>query len=285
MELERIAVLGFGTMGASITQVFAQSGFEVVARDTSEAFLKRGLELIENGPFGINKAVAKSRMTTEQGREILSRINTTLEIKEAVKNADFVVEAVPEDIDLKRRVFAEADSLCPSCTVIVSNTSTLPITFLAAATKRPENFAGMHFFNPPQIMKLVEVIPGLCTTDKTVETVKSAAVKLGKTAVVCKDMPGFIANRIGVLAILEGMRIYEQGAASAMDIDTAMKLGYNWPMGPLELSDMIGLDVLLNVAESIHRITGISSYRPPLILQQLVAAGHFGRKTGRGFYG
>ena len=283
MEL-KIAVLGFGTMGAGITQVFAQSGFTVTARDVSEAFLKRGLDIIENGPFGLKKAIEKSRISEEQAKEILARIRVTLDLAEAVKDADFIIEAVPENIELKKKVFSEVSSLCPEHAIIVSNTSTLSITTLAAATKRPEKVAGMHFFNPPQVMKLVEVIRGLCTSNETVEKVKEIAVKLGKTPVVCKDTPGFIANRVGVLALLEGIRLYEQGIASAKDIDTAMKLGYNWPMGPLELSDLIGLDVLLNVAESLYKETGNSAYMPPLVLRQLAAAGFLGRKTKKGFY-
>jgi len=283
MEL-KIAVLGFGTMGAGITQVFAQSGFTVTARDVSEAFLKRGLDIIENGPFGLKKAIEKSRISEEQAKEILARIRVTLDLAEAVKDADFIIEAVPENIELKKKVFSEVGSLCPEHAIIVSNTSTLSITTLAAATKRPEKVAGMHFFNPPQVMKLVEVIRGLRTSNETVEKVKEIAVKLGKTPVVCKDTPGFIANRVGVLAVLEGIRLYEQGIASAKDIDTAMKLGYNWPMGPLELSDLIGLDVLLNVAESLYKETGNSAYMPPLVLRQLVAAGFLGRKTKKGFY-
>jgi len=283
MEL-KIAVLGFGTMGAGITQVFAQSGFTVTARDVSEAFLKRGLDIIENGPFGLKKAIEKSRISEEQAKEILARIRVTLDLAEAVKDADFIIEAVPENIELKKKVFSEVGSLCPEHAIIVSNTSTLSITTLAAATKRPEKVAGMHFFNPPQVMKLVEVIRGLCTSNETVEKVKEIAVKLGKTPVVCKDTPGFIANRVGVLALLEGIRLYEQGIASAKDIDTAMKLGYNWPMGPLELSDLIGLDVLLNVAESLYKETGNSAYMPPLVLRQLAAAGFLGRKTKKGFY-
>lgn len=282
--MERIAVIGFGSMGVGITQVCAEAGFTVTAMDISEEILRRGLDTIENGPFGLKKAVAKAKIAGEQAKEILSRIRVTTDLVKAVGDADFVIEAVPENIDLKRKIFSEVDSSCPKHAIIVSNTSTLSITILAAATKRPEKVAGMHFFNPPQVMKLVEVIRGLRTADETIEKVKEMAIKLGKTPVVCKDIPGFIGNRIWMLSILEGMRLYEQGIASARDIDTVMKLGYNWPMGPLELADLVGLDVLLNIAESLYKDTGNIAYMPPLILRQMVASGFLGRKTKKGFY-
>jgi len=284
MGILRVTVVGFGTMGTGIAQVFAQSGFEVVAVDISEEVLRRGLETIVSGPFGLKKLVERGRITEEQMREILSRIRTTTNLAEAVSSADFVIEAVFEDLEVKRKIFRELDTYAPKHAVLASNTSTLSITALAAATSRPEKVVGMHFFNPPQVMKLVEVVRGLQTSDETVELVKGLAERLGKVPVLCKDVPGFIANRIGIIAILEAIRLYEQGVASAKDIDTAMKLGYNWPMGPLELADFIGLDVLLSIAEVLHRETGSPAYHPPTILRRLVAAGYLGRKSGRGFY-
>lgn len=284
MSISRIAVVGFGTMGTGIAQVFAQSGFEVVAVDVSEEILRRGLETIASGPFGLKKLVERGRITEEQMREILSRIKTTTNLAEAVNSADLVIEAVFEDLEVKRRVFREVDTYAPSHAVLASNTSTLSITALAAATSRPDKVVGMHFFNPPQVMKLVEIVRGLQTSDETVELVRGLAERLGKVPVICKDVPGFIANRVGIIAILEAIRLYEQGVASAKDIDTAMKLGYNWPMGPLELADFIGLDVLLSIAEVLHRETGSPAYHPPTILRRLVAAGYLGRKSGRGFY-
>jgi 3-hydroxybutyryl-CoA dehydrogenase len=203
----------------------------------------------------------------------------------AVKDADFVIEAAFENLDLKKKIFREVDELAPPHAVIASNTSTLSITALASATKRPEKVAGMHFFNPAQVMRLVEVVRGLQTSDETVEVVKGFAQKLGKTPIIVnKDVPGFVANRIGFAAILEAIRLYEEGVASAQDIDTAMKLGYNWPMGPLELADLIGLDVLLDANESIYAETRDQKYNPPVILRQMVRAGWLGRKTKRGFY-
>ncbi len=284
VEIRRVVVIGFGTMGTGIAQVLAQAGFSVTAVDVSEEVLKRGLSIVWEGPFGLKKAVERGKMTEEQAREAFSRITTATNLAEAVRDADLVVEAVYEDLEVKRRVFREADAVAPPHAILASNTSTLSITALAAATRRPEKVVGMHFFNPPQVMKLVEVVRGVLTSDETVETVKSLAERLGKVPVVSKDSPGFIANRIGVIAVLEAIRLYESGVASAEDIDKAMKLGYNWPMGPLELADFIGLDVLLGIAEALYRETGSSGYHPPPLLRRLVAAGHLGRKSGRGIY-
>ncbi|MEM1514723.1 MAG: 3-hydroxyacyl-CoA dehydrogenase NAD-binding domain-containing protein [Candidatus Bathyarchaeia archaeon] len=281
--MEKIAVIGFGTMGAGITQVFAEAGFTVTAMDISEEILRRGMDTIENGPYGLKKAIAKSKITEEQAKEILSRIKVTTDLTKAVENADFIIEAVLENIDLKKKIFSEVDSFSPKHAIIVSNTSTLSITTLSMATKRPEKVAGMHFFNPPQVMKLVEVIRGLRTADETIEKVKEMAIKLGKTPIICKDIPGFIVNRVLMPAILEGIRLYEQGIP-AKDIDTAIKLGLNWPMGPLELSDLIGLDIVLNVVETLYREAGSDAFMPPLILRQMVASGFLGRKTKKGFY-
>ncbi len=284
VEIRKVAVIGFGTMGTGIAQVFAQAGFSVVATDVSEEVLKRGLSTVWEGPFGLRKAVERGRITEEQAREAFSRIATTTSLAEAVGDSDFVIEAVFEDLETKRRVFREADAAAPPHAILASNTSTLSVTALAAATGRPDRVVGMHFFNPPQVMRLVEVVRGLLTSDETVEVVKSLAERLGKVPVLCKDSPGFVANRIGVAAILEAIRLYESGVASAEDVDKAMKLGYNWPMGPLELADFIGLDVLLGIAEVLHRETGSPTYHPPPLLRRLVAAGHLGRKSGRGIH-
>jgi len=284
VEVRKVAIVGFGVMGSGIAQVFAQAGFEVSAMDISEEALKRGLETIVNGPFGLKKAVQKGIITEQQMQEILSRIRVSSDLAETVRDADLVIEAVVEDLEVKKKVFREVDALAPPHAILASNTSSLSITALASATKRPEKVAGMHFFNPPQVMKLVEIVRGLRTSDETVDTLKQIAVRIGKKPIVCKDVPGFIANRIGILAILEGIRLYEQGVASAEDIDTAMKLGYNWPMGPLELADFIGLDVLLSIAEALYRETGYLAYKPPTILKRMVEAGFLGRKTKKGFY-
>jgi len=280
----KVAIVGFGTMGSGIAQVFAQYGFNVTAYEPSQSILERGLDLIQNGQFGLKKLVSKDKITEEQAKEILSRIKTTTDLREAVKDADIIMEAVTEDLNVKKKIFSEIDSLSPENAFIFSNTSSLSITTLAAATKRPERVAGMHFFNPAQVMKLVEIVRGLRTSDETIEKAKEIAIKLEKVPIVCKDAPGFVANRIGILAILEGIRLYEQGIASAEDIDKAMRFGFNWPMGPLELADLIGLDVLLSTAENIYRDLGSPSFIPPLTLKQLVEAGFLGRKTQKGFY-
>jgi len=284
VKSQKVAIVGFGTMGSGLAQVFAQYGFNVTAYTRSQSTLERSLDLIQNGQFGLKKLVSKAKITEEQAKEILSRIKATTDLREAVKDADFIVETVAEDINVKKKIFSEIDSLSPENAFIFSNTSSLSITALAATTKRPERVAGMHFFNPAQVMKLVEIVRGLRTSDETIEKAKEVAIKLEKVPIVCKDVPGFVANRIGILAILEGIRLYEQGIASAEDIDKAMKFGFNWPMGPLELADLIGLDVLLSIAESIYRDLGSPSFIPPLILKQLVEAGFLGRKTQKGFY-
>jgi 3-hydroxybutyryl-CoA dehydrogenase len=231
-DVRSVAVVGFGVMGTGIAQVFAQAGFNVIARDVSEAVLKRGLEVIKEGPFGLQKAVEKGRLKREEAEAALARIKVTTSLEEAARDADLVVEAIFENLELKKALFKELDEKCPKHAVLASNTSTLSITALAGATKRPDRVVGMHFFNPVPVMKLVEVVRGLATSDETVQLIKDLAVKLGKTPVVVKDVPGFIANRLALPYLAEAMRAYEQGIASAQDIDTAMKLGYNMPMGP-----------------------------------------------------
>jgi len=283
-EVKNVAIIGFGVMGSGIAQVFAQAGFIVYGMDIDEKALKQGLETIINGPFGLKRAIRKGLITEQQMQEILSRIEVTHDLTEAVKDADIIIEAVVEDLEIKKKVFTNIDAIAPPHAILASNTSSLSITALAAVTKRPEKVIGMHFFNPPQIMKLVEIVQGLQTSNETIELAKQIIIKIGKKPIVCKDIPGFIANRIGILAILEGIRLYEQSAASAEDIDIAMKLGYNWPMGPLELADFIGLDVLLKIAEALYKETGNPSYMPPTILKRMVEAGFLGRKTRKGFY-
>lgn len=283
-DVKKVAVVGFGVMGTGIAQVLAQAGFNVIARDVSEGFLKRGLDIIKNGPFGLYKAVEKGKLKKEEAEDALARIKTTVSLEEAAKEADVVIEAIFENLELKKQLFKELDEKAPKHTILASNTSTLSITALAGATKRPDKVVGMHFFNPVPIMRLVEVVRGLATSDETVQLIKDLSVKLGKTPVVTKDVPGFIANRLALPYLAEAMRAYEQGIASAEDIDAAMKLGYNMPMGPLELLDLIGLDTTLDVLESIYKETNDPKYAPPVILKQMVRAGWTGRKSGRGFY-
>ncbi len=284
-DIKNIAVVGFGLMGSGIAQTFAQAGYNVVGRDVNEDILRRGMESIKSGPFGVLKAAEKGKIPKDEAEAIINRIKTTTDLREAVKDADFIVEAVFEDLELKKKVFAEVDEAAPPHAIIVSNTSSLPITAMAAATKRPDKVAGMHFFNPAPVMRLVEVIRGLQTSDETVEVVRGVAIKLGKTPVIVnRDITGFIANRIGILGMLEAIKMLENGVATKEDIDNAMKLGYNWPMGPFELADLVGLDTLLLVCNAIYNETGDPRYFPPDLLKRMVTAGNLGRKVGKGFY-
>lgn len=284
-DIKKVAVIGFGTMGSSIAQVFAQAGYEVVGRARHQSTLEQGLNSIKDGPFGLNKAIQKGKITEKQAEEAISRIKVTTALEGAVKDADFIIETIVEKLDEKRKVLSEIEALASQHAIIVTNTSSLSITSVASAAKRPDKVAGMHFFNPVPVMRLVEIIRGLLTSDETIEVVKGLSEKIGKTPVVVnKDVPGFVANRIGFTGILEAMRLYEAGVSSVEDIDRAMKLGYNWPMGPLELADLIGLDVVLDTSEAIYFETGNTAYKPPVILKRMVDAGLYGRKSGKGFY-
>jgi len=281
MEVKKIAVLGAGLMGHGICQVAAQSGFEVWLRDIEQRFVDHGIEMIHKS---LAKFESKGKLTHEQVEEILNRIHPTLRLEEAVKNADLIVEAVPEKPKIKIPVFQEADKYAPPHAIIASNTSSISITQLGAATKRPEKVCGMHFFNPPQLMRLVEVIRGIKTSDETIQTVLDTAHKMGKeTVLVKKDSPGFIVNRILIPALNEAVALYWEGVADRDDIDKAIKLGLNWPMGPLMLLDYIGADTTLSIAEVLTQ--GIDpKFHPTTGLKQMVRAKLLGRKTGKGFY-
>ncbi len=281
MEIKRIAVLGAGLMGHGICQVAAQSGFEVWLRDVEQRFVDSGMDMIRNS---LAKFESKSQLTRDQVNEILARIHPILSLGEAVKNADLVIEAVPEKPEIKLPVFQEADKHAPAHAIIASNTSSISITRLCSATRRPEKVCGMHFFNPPQLMRLVEVIRGIKTSDETIQTVLDTAHKMGKeTVLVKKDSPGFIVNRILVPALNEAVALYWEGVADRDDIDKAIKLGLNWPMGPLMLLDYIGADTTLSIAEVLSE--GIDpKFHATAGLKQMVGANLLGRKTGKGFY-
>lgn len=276
----RIFVLGAGTMGSGIVQTFAQSGYEVIMRDIEERFVERGLGNITKN---LEKSVAKGRMTEEEKNATLSRITTTTDLGMA-KDVDFVLEAAIENMPIKKKIFAELDALCKPETIFATNTSSLSITEVSNATKRPDKFIGMHFFNPVPAMKLVEVIKGIATSDETKATVVEMTIKLGKEPVEVEEAPGFVVNRILIPMINEAIGILAEHVASAEDIDKAMMLGANHPMGPLALADLIGNDVCLSIMEVLYTGFGDPKYRPHPLLRKMVSAGYLGRKTGRGFH-
>jgi 3-hydroxyacyl-CoA dehydrogenase len=280
VTVERIAVLGAGTMGHGIAQVAAMAGFRVALLDVSNEALNRAVEQIG---WSLERLVEKGRLGEEEARQAKERIHTTVDLAEAVSAADFVIEAVPEHLDLKLSVFAEVDKLAPEHAVIVSNTSQFSITQLAAATNRPDRVCGMHFFNPPVLMKLVEIARGERTSDETHRLVQETAARMGKETVTCKDSPGFITTRLIALLWVEAMRLLEENVASPEDIDKACRLGLGHAMGPFETADWSGLDVALAIADSLRERLGERFLTTPTH-RNLVYAGYVGRKAGRGIY-
>ena len=278
--MEKIFVLGAGTMGAGIVQAFAQKGYEVIVRDIKPEFVERGIAGIDKG---LSRQVAKGKMTEEVKAEILGRISGTTDMNLAA-DCDLVVEAAVENMKIKKEIFAELDKICKPETILASNTSSLSITEVASATGRPDKVIGMHFFNPAPIMKLVEIIRGMATSQETFDAVKELSVAIGKEPVEVAEAPGFVVNRILIPMINEASVILQEGVASVEDIDTAMKYGANHPMGPLALGDLIGLDVCLAIMDVLYTETGDSKYRASSILRKYVRAGWLGRKSGRGFY-
>ncbi|WP_288293291.1 3-hydroxybutyryl-CoA dehydrogenase [uncultured Porphyromonas sp.] len=276
----KIVVLGNGTMGAGIAQTMAQKSLEVTMKGRSTESLGRAMARMEKG---LNRQVDKGRMTAEDRDAILARITTTTDF-EQVKDADLVIEAVSEEMEVKKEILNHLCSILQPEAIIATNTSSLSITELAAATKRPEKVIGMHFFNPVPVMKLVEVITGQLTSQATLTTVLQLCEQLGKVAVKVNEAPGFVVNRILIPMINEAIGEYADGVATVEEIDTAMKLGANHPMGPLELGDFIGLDVCLAIMEVLFNEYGDPKYRPHTLLRKMVRANLLGRKTGRGFY-
>jgi 3-hydroxybutyryl-CoA dehydrogenase len=280
MEIKHIAVVGAGTMGNGIAQVCATYGYRVTLVDVVPEQLERATTSIKTS---IEKLHSKGRLTDEQRQAALANVATATDLS-AAADADFVVEAVVENLEIKQRVFTELDGRTRPEVLLASNTSSISITALGAATRRPDKVIGMHFMNPVPLMKLVEVIRALQTSDETAATVVALAESLGKTPVEAQDYPGFISNRILCPMINEAIYALMEGVGTREGIDTVMKLGMNHPMGPLELADLIGLDIVLNIMEVLHEGLGDDKYRPCPLLKRMVAAGHLGRKAGRGFY-
>jgi len=279
--VERVAVLGAGTMGHGIAQVSAAAGCRVVLHDVDAEALSRARERIRSN---LEKGVELGKVEPGERDGALERIRTTTDLASAAADADLVVEAVPERLDLKREVLAEVEAATPDDALLATNTSSLSIAAVAGALDRPARFCGLHFFNPVHIMKLVEVVRGPETADATTERATAFVHRIGKEPVVVKDSPGFASSRLGVVLGLEAMRMVEEGVATAEDIDRAMELGYRHPMGPLKLTDLVGLDVRLGIAEYLHEELESEAFRPPDILRRMVEEGKLGRKAGEGFY-
>jgi 3-hydroxybutyryl-CoA dehydrogenase len=278
--VRRVAVLGAGTMGHGIAQAAAAAGFEVTLRDVSEELVGRGMRAVE---ANLSKGVERGKVTEEERGRALSNIRAAVELEETA-GSDLFVEAVPERLDLKRETLRAVESLNAGDFIFATNTSSLSISEIAEGARDPGRVVGMHFFNPVHIMRLVEIVAGRETSPATVEAVRAVALRMKKEPIVVRDVPGFASSRLGVALGLEAMRMVEEGVAAVKDIDTAMELGYNHPMGPLRLTDLVGLDVRLHIAEYLHSKLGSERFRPPDLLRRMVAEGKLGKKSGEGFY-
>ncbi len=281
MAIERVTVVGAGTMGHGIAQVAAQAGYFVHLYDLKTEFLERGLTAIRKN---LEKGIEKGKLTPEGRDAVLSRIVTSTELEEVASDADLVIEAVPESLELKRSLFASLDRICKPEAVLATNTSSLSVGQIASATTRPARVLGMHFFNPVHIMKLLEIVRTDTTSAETIETARDVGYRMGKEPILVLDSPGFASSRLGIALGMEAIRMLEQGVASAEDIDKAMELGYNHPMGPLKLTDLVGLDVRLNIADYLYATLHSEVFAAPKLLREMVAAGKLGRKSGEGFY-
>ncbi|MGM7703107.1 3-hydroxybutyryl-CoA dehydrogenase [Pseudalkalibacillus sp. Hm43] len=280
MQIKNIMVVGAGQMGAGIAQVFAQAEYNVVLHDLKEDFVQKGMDYISKN---MNRQVEKERMTREEADAVLGRLKPSTDLNNA-SDVDLVVEAVVENLDVKCKLFTHLDEITPEHAILATNTSSLPITEIAAATNRPEKVIGMHFMNPVPVMKLVEIIRGLATTDEVYKVIEDTTKTLAKTPVEVNDFPGFVSNRILMPMINEAIYTVYEGVAEPEAIDEVMKLGMNHPMGPLTLADFIGLDTCLYIMETLHEGFGDDKYRPCPLLRKYVKAGWLGKKTGKGFY-
>lgn len=280
MVIERIAVIGAGTMGHGIAQVAAQAGYATVLCDISEELIVAGLERIE---ANLEKGVELGKVDAEDAAAARQRIDTTTDL-DALGDVDMVIEAIPEDLDLKRAIFARLERACAPGTVFATNTSSLSVAAIAAGLSDPGRLLGTHFFNPVHVMELIEIVRHDATPDEVVDRIVAVGESMGKTPIVVRDFPGFASSRLGVVLGLEAMRMVEQGVAAPADIDTAMELGYRHPMGPLKLTDLVGLDVRLAIARYLHEELASEAFRPPAILERMVEEGRLGKKSGHGFY-
>jgi 3-hydroxybutyryl-CoA dehydrogenase len=275
-------------MGRQIAQVFAQHGHDVEATDEDQQALKNGIDEIANGPYGVHASVSKGKLTPEQANKTLANIKTRPKLDDACRNANLVIEAAFEDLQLKQNLFQRIESAAPPAAIIASNTSTLSVDKISQKISKRDRALGMHFFNPAQVTKLVEIIRPTTTSPETIERASRIVHEIGKTPVMAQDEPGFIANRLGLTLYMEASKILEDGVASLQDIDTCMKLGYNHPMGPFELADFVGLDTRLRNIESLHRATSDSKWIPPKLLREMVQQGYLGdptrKKTSKGGY-
>jgi 3-hydroxybutyryl-CoA dehydrogenase len=281
MAIKKVCVIGSGTMGSGIAQVSAQAGYETTMVDIKQEFVDRGMNIIKTS---LAKFVEKQRINQEQMNEALARLRTSIDMKDAAKDADYVVEAVFERVEIKRPIFEQLEEICPKETILASNTSALPISLFASATRRPDKVIGAHFMNPVPLMKSMEVVRSLLTSDETVKITLDFARSLGKEPVLVKDSPGFVANRIYMLTVNEAAKVLEESVASIEDVDKLMRLSFNWPMGPFELADLVGIDVVVDLLEGIYQQTGWERFKPSPLLKRMVELGYTGRKAGKGFY-
>jgi 3-hydroxybutyryl-CoA dehydrogenase len=281
MEIKRVGVVGAGIMGAGIVQVCAQSGYEVMVSEINEELLQKGIGTVDHF---LSRAVEKEKMTAQDKDAIMGRIKGTTDVGD-FKDCDLVVEAIIENLDLKKQIFQKLDEVCPAHALLTSNTSSMTVTEMAAATRRMDKVAGLHFFNPVPVMRLVEIVATIVTSEETVAALREFSESLGKKVVMAKDTPGFIVNRLLIPYLLHAIRLYESGLASIEDIDTAIELGLNHPMGPFRLLDILGNDTTLFIADNMFNELKDSVYAAPVLLRRMVTAGVLGRKSGKGFYG
>jgi len=281
MAIKKLCVIGSGTMGSGIAQVSAQSGYDTTMVDVKQEFIDRGMSMIKTS---LGKFVQKEKIKQAEMNEALARLRTSIDMNEATKDVDYVIEAVFERADVKLPIFGQLEEICPEQTILASNTSGIPVSLLASATKRPDKVIGTHFMNPVPLMKGVEIVKTFLTSEETLRVSLDFIKSLGKETVVVQDSPGFVTNRIITLVLNEAAKLLEENLASIEDIDKIEKLSHNWPMGPFELADMVGIDVIVDLLEGIYQQTGWERYKPAPLLKRMVEIGYTGKKVGKGFY-